>query len=123
MDFDGLVTEHSFTYPEQHYSQEASVLIEDDFFVGDVVEIFSTPKRTSPPRSINRAIQHPDLDENALRIVEEVIMAAEVAVTTNMDKTKRFHGRVIQGKTIVKLKGPPMDSSMPHLKIWIKTGK
>ena len=104
MDFDGLVTEHSFTYPEQHYSQEASVLIEDDFFVGDVVEIFSTPKRTSPPRSINRAIQHPDLDENALRIVEEVIMAAEVAVTTNMDKTKRFHGRVIQGKTIVKLK-------------------
>ena len=31
-------------------------------------------------------------------------MAAEVAVTTNLDKTKRFHGRVVQGKTIVKLK-------------------
>ena len=43
MDFDGLVTEHSFTYPEQHYSNEASVLIEDDFFVGDVVEIFLRP--------------------------------------------------------------------------------
>ena len=31
-------------------------------------------------------------------------MAAEVVVTTNLDKTKRFHGRVVQGKTIVKLK-------------------
>ena len=104
MDFDGLVTEHSFTYPEQNYSHEASVLIEDDFFVGDVVEIFSSPKRTSPSRSINRASEHPDLDPEMLRIVEEVIMAAEVAVTTNMDKTKRFHGRVIQGRTMVKLK-------------------
>ena len=82
MDFDGLVTEHSFTYPEQHYSNEASVLIEDDFFVGDVVEIFSSPRRSSPPRSVDRASEHPDLDQNALRIVEEVIMAAEVAVTT-----------------------------------------
>ena len=88
MDFDGLVTEHSFTYPEQNYSHEASVLIEDDFFVGDVVEIFSSPKRTSPSRSINRASEHPDLDPEMLRIVEEVIMAAES--WRNMDKDITF---------------------------------
>ena len=51
MDFDGLVTEHSFTYPEQHYSNEASVLIEDDFSLATLLKFFSSPRRSSPPRS------------------------------------------------------------------------
>ena len=73
------------------------------FSLATSLKFFLRPDEV-PPRSVDRASEHPDLDQNALRIVEEVIMAAEVAVTTNLDKTKRFHGRVVQGKTIVKLK-------------------
>ena len=68
------------------------------FSLATSLKFFLRPDEVPTARSVDRASEHPDLDQNALRIVEEVIMAAEVAVTTNLDKTKRFHGRVVQGQ-------------------------
>ena len=93
----------TFNLDESHLSEEASVLIDDDFFVGDVVQVFASPPRKSQ-RQMNRAEQHPDLDSNALRVIEEVIIGAEIAVTTDLEKSKRFHGHVVQGKTRVQLR-------------------
>ena len=100
-----IVSDYSFSLDDSQFSEQASVLVEDDYYFGDVVQVFSSPKRQSTsPQKVNRADANPDLDPHALRIIEEVIIGAEIAVTTNFEKSKRFHGRVIQGKTRVMLK-------------------